>query len=235
MSREQPLNDIFLRLTQLGIHVVSMRNKVNRLEEIFMRLVEGQGAGRGSRRLMDAQVKTDLPQPVNLAQVNWCGFKTIIIREYGRIIRIWGQTLVPPAVQTTLYFTIFGSVIGRRVGQMGGFDYMQFIAPGLIMMQRDPELLRQRGRLVLRREVRQAHRGAAGIAAAKLADRRRLRGRGPAARPAGRQRGDGGGAAVRETAGAAPRSSSSALFSSPRSCFRWPASSMRCSPRTSTR
>jgi ABC-2 type transport system ATP-binding protein len=50
VSREQPLNDIFLRLTQLGIHVVSMRNKVNRLEEIFMRLVEGkaqQAAGAG--------------------------------------------------------------------------------------------------------------------------------------------------------------------------------------------
>src|ERR1700729_1582623 len=42
VSREQPLNDIFLRLTQMGIHVVSMRNKVNRLEEIFMRLVEGK-------------------------------------------------------------------------------------------------------------------------------------------------------------------------------------------------
>src|SRR6202030_2288926 len=56
------------------------------------------------------------------------------IREYGRIIRIWGQTLVPPAVTTTLYFVIFGSLIGRRVGAMGGFDYMQYIAPGLIMM-----------------------------------------------------------------------------------------------------
>jgi ABC-2 type transport system permease protein len=83
---------------------------------------------------MDAQVKTDVPEPVNLAMVNWCGFKTIIIREYGRIIRIWGQTLVPPAVQATLYFTIFGGLIGRRVGQMGGHDYQQFIAPGLIMM-----------------------------------------------------------------------------------------------------
>jgi ABC-2 type transport system permease protein len=83
---------------------------------------------------MDAKVHTELPQPVHLAQVNWCGFKTILIREYGRIIRIWGQTLVPPAVQATLYFTIFGSVIGRRVGQMGGYDYLQFIAPGLIMM-----------------------------------------------------------------------------------------------------
>lgn len=83
---------------------------------------------------MDAQVTVEAPQPVNLAQVNWCGFRTIIIREYGRIVRIWGQTLVPPAVQATLYFTIFGSLIGRRVGQMGGYDYLQFIAPGLIMM-----------------------------------------------------------------------------------------------------
>src|ERR1700684_1597083 len=83
---------------------------------------------------MDALGKTDASRPVNLAQVNWCGFRTIIIREYGRIIRIWGQTLVPPAVQATLYFTIFGSLIGRRVGQMGGYDYLQFIAPGLIMM-----------------------------------------------------------------------------------------------------
>jgi ABC-2 type transport system permease protein len=67
--------------------------------------------------------------------VRWIGFKTIVIREYGRIIRIWGQTVVPSAVTTTLYFVIFGSLIGRRVGSMGGFEYMQYIAPGLIMMQ----------------------------------------------------------------------------------------------------
>ena len=66
--------------------------------------------------------------------MRWIGFKTIVIREYGRIIRIWGQTMVPSAVTATLYFAIFGSLIGRRVGAMGGFDYMQFIAPGLIMM-----------------------------------------------------------------------------------------------------
>jgi ABC-2 type transport system permease protein len=68
------------------------------------------------------------------AVTQWVGFKTIIIREFGRIIRIWGQTIVPPAVTATLYFIIFGSLIGRRVGQVGGYDYMQFIAPGLIMM-----------------------------------------------------------------------------------------------------
>ena len=71
---------------------------------------------------------------VDINTVRWIGFKTIVIREYNRIIRIWGQTLVPSAVTATLYFVIFGSLIGRRVGEMGGFDYMQFIAPGLIMM-----------------------------------------------------------------------------------------------------
>ncbi len=68
------------------------------------------------------------------AATEWVGFKTIIIREFSRIVRIWGQTILPPAVTATLYFIIFGSLIGRRVGQVGGYDYMQFIAPGLIMM-----------------------------------------------------------------------------------------------------
>ena len=72
--------------------------------------------------------------PIDLARIRWIGLKTIIIREYGRIIRIWGQTLVPPAITAMLYFVIFGSLIGRRVGQMGGFNYMLYLAPGLIMM-----------------------------------------------------------------------------------------------------
>jgi ABC-2 type transport system permease protein len=70
----------------------------------------------------------------SVGTVRWTGFRTIVLREYGRIIRIWGQTLVPSAVTATLYFVIFGSLIGRRVGSMGGFEYMQYIAPGLIMM-----------------------------------------------------------------------------------------------------
>ena len=70
----------------------------------------------------------------NVARARWVGFMTIVRREFGRIVRIWGQTLVPSAMTATLYFVIFGSLIGRRVGQMGGFDYMQYIAPGLIMM-----------------------------------------------------------------------------------------------------
>jgi ABC-2 type transport system permease protein len=75
-----------------------------------------------------------LAPSIDLGVIRWIGFKTIVIREYGRIIRIWGQTIVPSAVTATLYFVIFGSLIGRRVGAMGGFDYMQYIAPGLIMM-----------------------------------------------------------------------------------------------------
>lgn len=65
---------------------------------------------------------------------NLTGFNTIVIREFGRIVRIWGQTILPPAVTAGLYFLIFGSLIGRRIGLMGGYDYMQYIAPGLIMM-----------------------------------------------------------------------------------------------------
>lgn len=65
---------------------------------------------------------------------DWIGFRTIVLREFSRIVRIWGQTLLPPAVTATLYFVIFGSLIGARIGQMGGYGYMQYIAPGLIMM-----------------------------------------------------------------------------------------------------
>jgi ABC-2 type transport system permease protein len=60
---------------------------------------------------------------------------TLVRKEYTRVFRIWVQTIVPPAITTALYFLIFGNLIGRRIGQMGGYDYAQYIAPGLIMMQ----------------------------------------------------------------------------------------------------
>ncbi len=74
---------------------------------------------------------TATPTPT---QQNFTALYTIARREIVRIIRIWGQTLVPPAITMTLYFLIFGSLIGRRIGEMGGFSYMQFIVPGLVMM-----------------------------------------------------------------------------------------------------
>ena len=64
----------------------------------------------------------------------WVAFLTILTKEIRRFLRIWPQTLLPPAITMTLYFVIFGNLIGSRVGNMGGFDYMQYIVPGLIMM-----------------------------------------------------------------------------------------------------
>lgn len=64
----------------------------------------------------------------------WVALKSIWMKEVTRFGRIWIQTLVPPVITMTLYFIIFGNLIGARIGEMGGFDYMQFIVPGLIMM-----------------------------------------------------------------------------------------------------
>ncbi len=66
--------------------------------------------------------------------LNAVAIRTLIHKETVRILRIWVQTIVPPAITMTLYFIIFGNLIGRRIGTMDGFDYMQYIAPGLIMM-----------------------------------------------------------------------------------------------------
>lgn len=70
---------------------------------------------------------------MNIA-LNLIAMKTIVRKEVIRVMRIWVQTIVPPAITMTLYFIIFGNLIGRRIGTMDGFDYMQYIAPGLIMM-----------------------------------------------------------------------------------------------------
>ncbi len=61
-------------------------------------------------------------------------FQTIVIKEVRRFLRIWVQTLVPPVITIALYFVIFGNLIGSRIGNMGGYTYMEFIVPGLIMM-----------------------------------------------------------------------------------------------------
>lgn len=64
----------------------------------------------------------------------WVAFVTILTREVRRFVRIWPQTLLPPAITITLYFIIFGTLIGPRIGAMSGFTYIEFVAPGLIMM-----------------------------------------------------------------------------------------------------
>lgn len=69
-------------------------------------------------------------------QINaqFIAFCTILRKEVRRFMRIWVQTLIPPVITMVLYFLIFGTLIGSRIGQMGGFDYMSFVVPGLIMM-----------------------------------------------------------------------------------------------------
>ncbi|MBL8257696.1 MAG: ABC transporter permease [Pseudoxanthomonas mexicana] len=69
-----------------------------------------------------------------MSSPNMVALGTIVRREVARILRIWGQTLVPPAITMTLYFLIFGGLIGRQIGDMGGYTYMEFIVPGLVMM-----------------------------------------------------------------------------------------------------
>ncbi len=64
----------------------------------------------------------------------YIAFMTIVRKEIKRYLRIWTQTLLPSAITMSLYFVIFGSLIGSRIGDMGGFTYMQFVVPGLIMM-----------------------------------------------------------------------------------------------------
>ena len=69
-----------------------------------------------------------------MSNPNLIALGTIVRREVVRILRIWPQTLVPPAITMTLYFLIFGGLIGSRVGQMDGVGYMAFIVPGLVML-----------------------------------------------------------------------------------------------------
>ena len=67
-------------------------------------------------------------------QEKWIAFMTIVRREVRRFMRIWPQTLVPPVITIVLYFVIFGKLIGSRIGEMSALPYIQFVAPGLIMM-----------------------------------------------------------------------------------------------------
>ncbi len=70
----------------------------------------------------------------SITSVNIVAFKTIVTKEIRRFMRIWVQTIVPPAVSAVLYMMIFGTLIGSRVGEMDGHQYIDFIVPGIIMM-----------------------------------------------------------------------------------------------------
>jgi len=71
---------------------------------------------------------------MSTAAVSMVAFRTIFGKEVRRFSRIWTQTILPPAITMSLYLVIFGNLIGTRIGEMGGYPYMDYIAPGVIMM-----------------------------------------------------------------------------------------------------
>jgi ABC-2 type transport system permease protein len=83
-------------------------------------------------------MSTVLPQastiPMTARGRHLVALAAILRREIRRILRIWGQTLVPPAITMTLYFVIFGKLIGAKIGTVGGVSYIDWIVPGLVMM-----------------------------------------------------------------------------------------------------
>lgn len=80
--------------------------------------------------------RQDLPERPQRSEYSyhWVAFVTIFAKEVRRFMRIWPQTLLPPAISMVLYFVIFGAVIGSRIGTMSGFSYMTYVLPGLVMM-----------------------------------------------------------------------------------------------------
>ena len=69
-----------------------------------------------------------------MSTTNYVAFRTIVVKEVRRYMRIWLQTVLPPMVTTALYFIIFGQLIGRQLGSIAGYTYMDYIVPGLILM-----------------------------------------------------------------------------------------------------
>jgi len=63
--------------------------------------------------------------------LNRVAFFTIVRKEIRRFMRIWVQTITPPAINSLLYLLIFGGLIGSRISEMGGVSYLTFIMPGI--------------------------------------------------------------------------------------------------------
>lgn len=64
----------------------------------------------------------------------WTAFYTMLRKDTVRIFRIWVQTFLPSVITSSLYFLIFGTVLGSRIGDMQGVSYVTFVIPGLVML-----------------------------------------------------------------------------------------------------
>jgi ABC-2 type transport system permease protein len=69
-----------------------------------------------------------------MIEKNVIALQTVLYKEINRFLRIWTQTLLPPAITIALYFVIFGKLIGSQLNNIHGYSYMQYIVPGLTMM-----------------------------------------------------------------------------------------------------
>ncbi len=64
----------------------------------------------------------------------WISYYTIVRKDTMRILRLWAQTFLPSGITSVLYFTVFGTILGSKIGEINGVDYIQFVVPGLVML-----------------------------------------------------------------------------------------------------
>src|SRR3989344_690786 len=86
-------------------------------------------AGDWKRYLSSSPVKNSMTP-----YQKWIAFYTMILKDVVRMFRIWVQTFLPSVITSVLYFDVFGTILGSRIGDMQGVDYMTFVVPGLVML-----------------------------------------------------------------------------------------------------
>ncbi len=70
----------------------------------------------------------------DIGAFKWIGLWTLYAREVRRFLKVYTQTIIAPVVTTLLFLAIFALAIGPAVGNVGGAPFLEFLAPGLIMM-----------------------------------------------------------------------------------------------------
>src|SRR3990167_1701569 len=90
-------------------------------------------AASGAENLRKCSSSSQAKNNMSAAQL-WTSFYTMLRKDIVRMFRIWVQTFLPSVITSCLYFLIFGTVLGSRIGQMQGVDYMSFVVPGLVML-----------------------------------------------------------------------------------------------------
>lgn len=74
------------------------------------------------------------PMPRQMGAVNWIGLSTLIHKEIRRFLKVWVQTIAAPVVTTLLFYAVFALALGGVVRRVGDVPFLEFLAPGLIMM-----------------------------------------------------------------------------------------------------